>query len=60
MHLFVRALKTADAANARLPASLLAKPAAVLQISSAKMKTNNLFANNQQSKLPPNKAAIFI
>jgi len=32
----VKALRTADAANARLPASLLARQAAVLLTSSAK------------------------
>jgi hypothetical protein len=36
--IFAKAQRMADAANARPPASLLVKPAAVLRISSARLK----------------------
>jgi len=49
---FARAQRTADAASARLPASLLARPAAALLTSSARARRNN--------KLPPQPGGIFI
>lgn len=49
--IFARALKTAAAANARLLASLRAKQAAVLQISSAKRLTSNSVGNSGAVRL---------
>ena len=40
---FARVLRTAAAANARLPVSLPARPAAALQTRLAKTKTNKLY-----------------
>ena len=41
--IFARVPRTAAAANARLPASLPARPAAALQTRLAKTKTNKLY-----------------
>jgi len=53
---FAKAQRMADAASARLPASLLVRPAAVLQISSARARK----ANNLPIRVPPFLAAFLV
>jgi hypothetical protein len=52
--IFVKVLRTAVAANARHPASPLARQAAVSQISSAKTRSNK----NSLLKAPPELTAV--
>jgi hypothetical protein len=53
--IFAKALKKVDVANARHLASLLARPAAVLQTRSVKAQRKA-----SKSKMPPRRAAFFM